>query len=158
MLDALAYCRLKPFPAGAKCWSTGCKVIAPYRHRTSACDDGCGNKLGGFSSVTMMYGTNPQKNAWNTFRTRDVDESPRVLVAAYLLSLRGIFSARWYTLGDEIIAANPLNWRKATGYDYLRTIAVARLLLDNIPSSSELGHKVRRSRRSLELWPRRLRQ
>ncbi len=24
-------------------------------------------------------------------------------------------------------------WRKATGFDYLRTIAVARLLLDNIP-------------------------
>jgi cyclic dehypoxanthinyl futalosine synthase len=24
-------------------------------------------------------------------------------------------------------------WRKASGYDYLRTIAVARLLLDNIP-------------------------
>ncbi|HEX8833115.1 MAG TPA: hypothetical protein VF719_02885, partial [Abditibacteriaceae bacterium] len=25
------------------------------------------------------------------------------------------------------------SWRKATGYDYLRTIAVARLMLDNIP-------------------------
>jgi cyclic dehypoxanthinyl futalosine synthase len=24
-------------------------------------------------------------------------------------------------------------WRKASGYDYLRTVAVARLLLDNIP-------------------------
>ena len=35
-------------------------------------------------------------------------------------------------LGDEIRAQDPM-WRKASGYDYLRTVAVGRLMLDNIP-------------------------
>lgn len=35
---------------------------------------------------------------------------------------------------SQSLADRPQNqWRKASGYDYLRTVAVARLLLDNIP-------------------------
>lgn len=129
------------------------KIIAPYKDTT---DEWLStmqlwHKLGGFSTVTMMYGTveTTEERLEHILRARTAqDES--------LSSTRGGFTAfiAWNFQPDGTPLGNQLadgslqsavehqnsqsniqnsSWRKATGFDYLRTIAVARLMLDNIP-------------------------
>ncbi len=113
------------------------KVIAPYKDTTDEwlATMQLWHKLGGFSTVTMMYGTveTPEERLEHIVRTRVAqDESLSSTRGGFTAFIAWNFQPDGTPLGDEIMAANP-NWSKATGYDYLRTIAVARLMLDNIP-------------------------
>lgn len=113
------------------------KVIAPYKDTTDEwlMTMQLWHKLGGFSTVTMMYGTveTPEERLEHIVRTRVAqDESLSSTRGGFTAFIAWNFQPDGTPLGDEIMAANP-NWSKATGYDYLRTIAVARLMLDNIP-------------------------
>jgi cyclic dehypoxanthinyl futalosine synthase len=90
------------------------------------------HKLGGHSTVTMMYGTveTMEERLEHILETRKAqDES--------LANTDGGFTAfiawNFQPDGTPLAAEMPADWRKATGFDYLRTIAVARVLLDNIP-------------------------
>lgn len=90
------------------------------------------HKLGGHSTVTMMYGTveTTEERLEHILKTREAqDES--------LANTEGGFTAfiawNFQPDGTPLEAEMTADWRKATGFDYLRTIAVARLLLDNIP-------------------------
>jgi cyclic dehypoxanthinyl futalosine synthase len=110
-------------------------IIAPYKDTT---DEWLGtmklwHKLGGYSTVTMMYGTveTPEERLEHILRTRDAqDESLAHGKGCFTAFIAWNFQPDGTPLGDELQRSN---WRKATGFDYLRTIAVARLLLDNIP-------------------------
>jgi cyclic dehypoxanthinyl futalosine synthase len=132
------------------------QVIAPYKDTT---DEWLStmqlwHKLGGHSTVTMMYGTveTPEERLEHILRVRDVqDESLANCSGSFTAFIAWNFQPDGTPLGNELqgvtapepeqsdadsLRKNLLNetsWRKATGYDYLRTVAVARLLLDNIP-------------------------
>ncbi len=112
------------------------KVIAPYKDTAQEWLETmqAWHKLGGFSTVTMMYGTveTPDERLEHLFRTRAAqDESLKNTTGGFTAFIAWNFQPDGTPLGEEIKAQNP-HWRKATGYDYLRTIAVARLVLDNI--------------------------
>jgi cyclic dehypoxanthinyl futalosine synthase len=137
------------------------KIIAPYKDTT---DEWLGtmrewHKLGGHSTVTMMYGTveTPEERVEHMMRTRDEqDWSLANTSGGYTAFIAWNFQPDGTPLGDQLksgqldgelqspaystphdsgqqLAINSQPWRKATGYDYLRTVAVGRLLLDNIP-------------------------
>ncbi len=113
------------------------KVIAPYKDTTDEWLQTMQlwHKLGGFSTVTMMYGTveTPEERLEHILRTRAAqDESLTNTSGGFTAFIAWNFQPDGTPLGNQIMASNP-NWRKATGFDYLRTIAVARLMLDNIP-------------------------
>jgi cyclic dehypoxanthinyl futalosine synthase len=110
------------------------KVIAPYKDTRDEWLETMKlwHKLGGHSTVTMMYGTveTMEERLEHILETRKAqDES--------LASTSGGFTAfiawNFQPDGTPLAAEMPADWRKATGFDYLRTIAVARVLLDNIP-------------------------
>ena len=110
------------------------QVIAPYKDTRDEWLDTMKlwHKLGGHSTVTMMYGTveTVEERLEHILETRKAqDES--------LANTQGGFTAfiawNFQPDGTPLQAELPADWRKATGYDYLRTIAVARILLDNIP-------------------------
>jgi len=113
------------------------KVIAPYKDTT---DEWLStmqlwHRLGGYSTVTMMYGTveTPDERLEHILRTRQAqDESLANTTGGFTAFIVWNFQPDGTPLGDEIRAQNP-HWRKASGYDYLRTVAVGRLMLDNIP-------------------------
>lgn len=93
------------------------------------------HRLGGHSTVTMMYGTveTAEERLEHLFRTRDVqDTSLATTSGGFTAFIAWNFQPDGTPLGEQILADNP-HWHKATGFDYLRTIAVARLVLDNIP-------------------------
>jgi cyclic dehypoxanthinyl futalosine synthase len=113
------------------------KIIAPYKDTTQEWLDTMQlwHQLGGHSSVTMMYGTvdKYEDKLEHLMRVRDTqDESLKNTEGGFTAFIAWNFQPDGTPLGDELIQQNP-NWRKASGYDYLRTIAMARLLLDNIP-------------------------
>jgi cyclic dehypoxanthinyl futalosine synthase len=110
------------------------KVIAPYKDTRDEWLETMKlwHKLGGHSTVTMMYGTveTMEERLEHILETRKAqDES--------LANTDGGFTAfiawNFQPDGTPLAAEMPADWRKATGFDYLRTIAVARVLLDNIP-------------------------
>ena len=130
--------------------------IAPYKDTTDEWLDTMKlwHKLGGYSTVTMMYGTveTTEERLEHILRARDAqDESLAHGGGSFTAFIAWNFQPDGTPLGEELsgvrgqgtdlIQLNPTdhrslttdNWRKATGFDYLRTIAVARLLLDNIP-------------------------
>lgn len=129
------------------------KIIAPYKDTTDEWLNTMKlwHKLGGHSSVTMMYGTveTPEERLQHILRVRDVqDESLKNTSGGFTAFIAWNFQPDGTPLGNELISpaqqtpheqapeysgAASQSWRKATGFDYLRTIAVARLLLDNIP-------------------------
>jgi cyclic dehypoxanthinyl futalosine synthase len=126
------------------------KIIAPYKDTTDEWLETMQlwHKLGGHSSVTMMYGTveTPEERLEHILRVRDVqDESLKSTTGGFTAFIAWNFQPDGTPLGNELMSpaqqtphdhdgtGNTQPWRKATGYDYLRTIAVARLLLDNIP-------------------------
>jgi cyclic dehypoxanthinyl futalosine synthase len=132
------------------------KIIAPYKDTT---DEWLGamrewHKLGGHSTVTMMYGTveTPEERVEHMMRVRDEqDWSLANTAGSYTAFIAWNFQPDGTPLGDALKSgqldgelqspayATPhehqstLDWRKASGYDYLRTVAVGRLILDNIP-------------------------
>jgi cyclic dehypoxanthinyl futalosine synthase len=107
------------------------------------------HKLGGHSTVTMMYGTveTVEERLEHILRVREAqDESLQNSGGSFTAFIAWNFQPDGTPLGNELTASalegtadNPKSkiqnpkWKKATGYDYLRTIAVARLMLDNIP-------------------------
>lgn len=112
------------------------KVIAPYKDTTDEWLDTmkAWHRLGGFSTVTMMYGTveTVEERIEHIVRTREAqDESLQNTKGGFTAFIAWNFQPDGTPLGDEL-KSTP-DWRKATGYDYLRTIAVARVMLDNIP-------------------------
>ena len=113
------------------------KIIAPYKDTTDQWLDTMRtwHKLGGFSTVTMMYGTVEtfDERLEHMLRTREAqDESLATTDGGFTAFIAWNFQPDGTPLGAEIQSQNPL-WRKASGYDYLRTVAVGRLMLDNIP-------------------------
>jgi cyclic dehypoxanthinyl futalosine synthase len=128
------------------------QVIAPYKDTSDEWLDTMKlwHKLGGYSTVTMMYGTveTTEERLEHILRTRDAqDESLAHGGGHFTAFIAWNFQPDGTPLGSELqssklqVPSSPTsnlelptsNWKKATGYDYLRTIAVARLLLDNIP-------------------------
>jgi len=113
------------------------KVIAPYKDTAQEWLETmqAWHRLGGFSTVTMMYGTveTLAERLEHLLRTREAqDESLANTKGGFTAFIAWNFQPDGTPLGEEIRAASP-HWTKATGYDYLRTVAVARLILDNIP-------------------------
>ena len=106
------------------------KIIAPYKDTTGEWLDTMKlwHRLGGHSTVTMMYGTveTPAERLEHLLATRAAqDESLATTDGGFTAFIAWNFQPDGTPLGDEIRAADP-NWRKASGYDYLRTIAVGR--------------------------------
>jgi len=113
------------------------KVIAPYKDTTDQwlSTMQLWHRLGGHSTVTMMYGTveTSDERLEHLLRTRQAqDESLANTTGGFTAFIAWNFQPDGTPLGDEIRAQHP-HWRKASGYDYLRTVAVGRLILDNIP-------------------------
>ncbi|HEX8463932.1 MAG TPA: cyclic dehypoxanthinyl futalosine synthase [Abditibacterium sp.] len=113
------------------------KIIAPYKDTAQEWLDthALWHRLGGHSTVTMMYGTveTLEERLEHMMRTREVqDFSLANTSGGFTAFIAWNFQPDGTPLGAEITAQNP-NWRKASGFDYLRTIAVGRLILDNIP-------------------------
>jgi cyclic dehypoxanthinyl futalosine synthase len=110
------------------------KVIAPYKDTRDEWLETMKlwHKLGGFSTVTMMYGTveTMEERLEHILETRKAqDESLANTSGGFTAFIAWNFQPDGTPLQREL----PADWRKATGFDYLRTIAVARVLLDNIP-------------------------
>jgi cyclic dehypoxanthinyl futalosine synthase len=113
------------------------KIIAPYKDTKAEWLDTMKlwHRLGGFSTVTMMYGTveTLEERLEHMISTREAqDESLAKTDGGFTAFIAWNFQPDGTPLEEEILAANP-QWTKATGYDYLRTVAVGRLILDNIP-------------------------
>ncbi len=113
------------------------KVIAPYKDTTAEWLDTMSlwHRLGGHSSVTMMYGTvdTPEDRVEHMIRTRDVqDKSLAETMGSFTAFIAWNFQPDGTPLGNQL-KSETLDWRKASGFAYLRTVAVGRLLLDNIP-------------------------
>ncbi len=117
------------------------QIIAPYKDTTDEWLDTMKlwHRLGGFSTVTMMYGTveTIEERLEHMIRARDAqDESLANTQGGFTAFIAWNFQPDGTPLGDKLqaehMATQGAPFRKASGYDYLRTIAVARLLLDNI--------------------------
>ena len=130
------------------------KIIAPYKDTTDEWLQTMQlwHKLGGFSTVTMMYGTveTVEERLEHIMRARDAqDESLSSTRGGFTAFIAWNFQPDGTPLGEQLSVVGgqysedtphsdhrpPIteHWKKATGYDYLRTIAVARLMLNNIP-------------------------
>jgi cyclic dehypoxanthinyl futalosine synthase len=139
------------------------KIIAPYKDTTDEWLDAMKlwHSLGGHSTVTMMYGTveTVEERLEHMLRVRDVqDESLANTSGGFTAFIAWNFQPDGTPLGDDLMggrskpadssdliqiaglssppapAPQPAStWRKASGFDYLRTVAVARLMLDNFP-------------------------
>jgi cyclic dehypoxanthinyl futalosine synthase len=139
-------------------------VIAPYKDSADEWLETMKlwHRMGGYSTVTMMYGTveTPLERLEHIMRTRAAqDESLVQGGGSFTAFIAWNFQPDGTPLGDDLMGidrtaakagellqikgltsadppaavAAPTSWQKASGYDYLRTIAVARLMLDNIP-------------------------
>jgi cyclic dehypoxanthinyl futalosine synthase len=87
------------------------------------------HELGMHTTATMMYGhvESVEQRLEHLKHIRDLQDDTGGMTA---------FIAWNFQPDDTDLAADNTRWngKKATGYDYLRTIAVSRLFLDNIPS------------------------
>ncbi len=113
------------------------KVIAPYKDTSQEWLDthALWHRLGGHSTVTMMYGTveTSEERLEHMIRAREVqDLSLAETKGGFTAFIAWNFQPDGTPLGAEIQQSDP-HWRKASGFDYLRTIAIGRLMLDNIP-------------------------
>ncbi len=132
------------------------QIIAPYKDTTDEWLDTmqAWHRLGGKSTVTMMYGTveTPEERVEHMVRVREVqDESLASTCGGFTAFIAWNFQPDGTPLGNQLMGledkarATPhaeaastwwsadKSWRKASGFDYLRTVAVGRLMLDNIP-------------------------
>ena len=87
------------------------------------------HKLGMHTTATMMYGhvETIDHRVEHLAHVRNLQDETRGLTA---------FIAWNFQPDSTDLAADKNRWggKKATGYDYLRTIAIARCFLDNVPS------------------------
>jgi cyclic dehypoxanthinyl futalosine synthase len=93
------------------------------------------HRLGGYSTVTMMYGTveTREERLIHMLAARDAqDEAQKREQGGFTAFIAWNFQPDGTPLAEEILQGDP-HWTRATGFDYLRTIAVGRLMLDNIP-------------------------
>jgi len=104
--------------------------IAPLKDRT---DEWLGvmreaHRQGLRSTVTMMYGTveTLEQRIEHLLRVRGIQDEYEGFTAFIPWS----FQPDGTPLGEELKARD--DWHPATAYDYLRTVAVSRLMLDNI--------------------------
>jgi len=104
------------------------REIAPHKESTEAWLDvmRTAHELGLRSSATMMYGTldTPAQRLNHLLRIRELQDET------------GGFTAfiPWNFQPDGTPLGERLAGRKTSGFDYLRTLAVARLMLDNVPN------------------------
>ncbi len=113
------------------------KIIAPYKDTSTEWLETMKlwHRLGGHSTVTMMYGTveTHAERLEHMIRTREAqDESLANTSGGFTAFIAWNFQPDGTPLGEEIQKNDP-HWRKASGFDYLRTVAIGRLMLDNIP-------------------------
>jgi cyclic dehypoxanthinyl futalosine synthase len=91
-------------------------------HRTA-------HRLGMPTTATMMYGhvESVAQRVEHLTRVRDLQDETGGFTA---------FIAWSFQPENTALAATPDRWqgRRATGFDHLRTVAVARLFLDNVPN------------------------
>ncbi|MBI2303043.1 MAG: dehypoxanthine futalosine cyclase [Armatimonadetes bacterium] len=104
------------------------QVIAPYKETTAEWLDVMreAHKLGLRTSATMMYGSadTTEHRLQHLLRIRELQDETGGLTA---------FIA-WSFQPDDTPLGEQLGYPRASGFDYLRTVAVARLMLDNVPS------------------------
>jgi len=110
------------------------QFIAPYKDTSDEWIETmkAWHKLGGWSSATMMYGTveTIEERLEHILKIREAqDESLANTSGGFTAFIAWNFQPDGTGLAKEL----PAEWRKSTGFDYLRTIATARLLLDNVP-------------------------
>lgn len=99
--------------------------IAPYKNSAAAWLNlmRTAHQLGIGSSVTMMYGSveSIEQRVEHLVRVRELQDETRGFRAFIPWS----FQPEGTHLGDV---------KRASGFDYLRTVAVSRLMLDNLPN------------------------
>lgn len=88
------------------------------------------HELGMNTTATMMYGSveTVEQRVEHLLRVRETQD------AALSLAGRGRFTAfiPWSWQPEGTVLGKRCGFRKASGYDYLRTVAVSRLMLDNV--------------------------
>jgi len=118
--------------AGAELLSDPVRAeIAPYKETTQSWLDvmETAHGLGLRSSATMMYGTTDtvEDRLHHLFSVREVQDR----TGGFTAFIPWSFQPEGTPLGERLAAQG---WTKASGFDYLRTLAVSRLVLDNIPN------------------------
>ncbi len=86
------------------------------------------------TTATMMYGSvdTLEHRLDHLLRVRESQERSQALAngaGRYTAFICWNFQPNQTPLGDELLAGG---WHKSSGYEYLRTVAVARLMLDNV--------------------------
>jgi cyclic dehypoxanthinyl futalosine synthase len=99
--------------------------IAPYKNSAAAWLDlmRTAHRLGIGSSVTMMYGSveSIEQRVEHLVRVRALQDE----TGGFRAFIPWSFQPEGTHLGDV---------KRASGFDYLRTVAVSRLMLDNVPN------------------------
>ncbi len=85
------------------------------------------HKLGMCSSATMMFGhlETKQERVEHLVRIRELQDKTQGFTA---------FIPWTYQAGNNVLGKDLLTYGESSGLDYLRTLAVSRLLLDNLPN------------------------
>jgi cyclic dehypoxanthinyl futalosine synthase len=105
------------------------EAIAPYKERSDRWVElmRAAHRVGVSTSATMMYGTVDDDN----------DRIEHMLRVRALQDETGGFTAfipwSFQPDGTDLQAELGPDWSPATSYDYLRIVATARLMLDNVP-------------------------
>lgn len=116
--------------AGAELLSDPVRAeIAPYKETTGEWLEvmRTAHELGLRSSATMMYGTTDtaEDRLHHLLGVREVQDE----TGGFTAFIPWSFQPDGTELGDRLAARG---WRQASGLDYLRTLAVSRLMLDNV--------------------------
>lgn len=105
------------------------EAIAPYKEKSERWVElmRTAHRLGIPTTATMMYGTvdDATLRVEHMVRVRDLQDETGGFTAFIPWSFQPD--------GTELQAELGAAWTPATSFDYLRTVAVARLMLDNVP-------------------------
>ncbi|MCC7494353.1 MAG: dehypoxanthine futalosine cyclase [Fimbriimonadaceae bacterium] len=117
--------------AGAEMLSDNVRAeIAPFKETTAQWLEVMreAHRLGLRSSATMMYGStdSTEDRLQHLLRIRELQDE----TGGFTAFIPWSFQPAGTPLGERLAAAG---WQQASGFDYLRTVAVSRLLLDNVP-------------------------
>ncbi|NUQ00181.1 MAG: dehypoxanthine futalosine cyclase [Armatimonadetes bacterium] len=116
--------------AGAEMLSDRVRAeIAPYKEKSAAWLEvmGIAHELGLRSSATMMYGSTDtaEDRLDHLLGVRELQDR----TGGFTAFIPWSFQPDGTPLGERLTAQG---WTKASGFDYLRTLAVSRLMLDNV--------------------------